>query len=132
MINLHILQYLKENGFGSAIDTDLFFELLPLGKYGIAIFARGGLQERGRSTVQQNFDLYFRGNSNTLGADNAEKVRQFLAEVGDCTLPVVPGKSNRQYRQCRFVNIGNVENLGLDENDRIVYRLGAQVNYKKQ
>ena len=133
MITLHILQYLKESGFGTNIDSDLFFEVLPLGKNGIAIYSRGGLQERGRATVQQNFDLYIRGNSNTIGADKAEKVRTFLAaSYGSvCDLPTVPTVSNRKYKNCRFVNIGNVENLGLDENDRIVYRLGAQINYNK-
>lgn len=133
MLNLHLLQYLKDNGFGTAINTDLFFELLPLGKYGIAAISRGGVQSVGLSSAQQNVDFYFRGRSNELGADSAEKVRQFLAASygSTCTLPIVPDKSNRQYKRCRFTNIDNVENLGQDEEDRIVYRLGFTVIYNK-
>lgn len=131
MLTYHILEYLRVNGFGTAIDTDLHFGKLPLGKYGIGIYSRGGLQASGRNSQIQSFDLYFRGNSDTLGADKADKVSAFLASSEDCELPTIPGKSNRQYKNCRFLNVDLPETLGEDENDRILYRVGAKIKFKK-
>lgn len=132
MISLHLLQYLEDNGFGT-LDTDLFFEKLPLGKTGIAIFSRGGERSYGRFRGAQNFDLYCRGTSDLNGADKLDKIATFFAGNYDnlCDLPIVPGVSNRQYKKARITTIDNVENLGLDENDRILFRLGAQVIYEK-
>lgn len=133
MISLHLLQYLKDNGFGTAIDTDLFFEKLPLGKTGVAIFSRGGEATYGRRSCVQRFDLYSRGSSDLTGYDKLDKIRTFFSDNYDelCTLPTVPGISNRTYGNARITAIDNIENLGLDENDRVVYRLGAEVIYKK-
>lgn len=133
MITLHILQYLKDNSFGTAIDTDLFFEKLPLGKTGVAIFSRGGEGNYGRRTAIQRFDLYCRGSNDLTGMDKLDKIRTFFADSYDdlCTLPVVPAKSNRIYDKARITVIDNVENLGLDENDRVIYRLGAEIIYQK-
>ena len=132
MITLHILQYLHENGFGT-IDEDLFFEKLPLGKSGVAIFSRGGGQSSGRASASQTFDLYSRGSSDMTGMDKLEKIRQLFAQsYGElCELPIVPDVSNRVYKNCRFVPIDNIENLGLDDEDRVIYRLGAQIIYQK-
>lgn len=132
MITLHLLQYLKENGFGTAIDTDLFFEKLPLDKTGVAIFSRGGEATYGRRRAVQNFDLYSRDNSDLTGADKLDKIRTFFSDNFDelCTLPTVPNISNRQYAKAR-ITPDNIENLGLDENDRVIYRLGASVIYEK-
>jgi len=133
MITLHILQYLKDNNFGTAIDTDLFFEKLPLGKTGIAIFSRGGESKHGRRWSRQRFDLYSRGSSDYTGYDTLEKIKTFLSDNYDtlCDLPVVPSVSNRQYKKARFITIDNIENIGLDENDSVVYRLSAEVIYEK-
>ena len=133
MITLHLLEYLKENGYGSAIDTDLFFEKLPLGKTGVAIFSRGGERTYGRRRAEQQFDLYSRGSNDLTGYDKLEKIATFFTDQYDelCNLPVVPGISNRQYNKVRITTIDNVENLGLDENDRVIYRLGATVIYEK-
>jgi hypothetical protein len=133
MITLHLLQLLKDNGFGTAIDEDLFFEKLPLGKNGIAIFSRGGESAYGRRTSAQRFDLYSRGDSDLSGYNNLENIKTFFqdsyAEL--CTLPSVPSMSNRQYQKARITVIDNVENVGLDENDRVIYRLGATIIYQK-
>lgn len=133
MVTLHLLQYLKENGFGTALDTDLFFEKLPLGKTGIAIFSRGGERTYGRRTAVQRFDLYCRGASDLSGYDKLDKIGNFFSDNYDqlCTLPAVPNLSNRQYIRARITVMDNIENLGLDENDRVIYRLGAQVIYQK-
>ena len=133
MITLHLLEYLKDNGFGTAIDTDLFFEKLPLGKTGVAIFSRGGEATYGRTRCVQNFDLYSRGNSDLTGYDKLDKIRTFFSENYDelCALPTITGVSNREYTNARITTIDNVENLGLDENDRVIYRLGASIIYEK-
>ena len=82
MVTLHLLAYLEDNGFG-AIDTTLFFEKLPLGKTGLAIFSRGGERAYGRKRTVQNFDLYSRGSSDLLGYDKLEKVAEFIASNYD-------------------------------------------------
>lgn len=134
MITLHILQYLKDNGFGNAIDSDLFFEKLPLGKTGVAIYSRGGERTFGRRRAVQDFDLYSRGSSDLTGADKLDKIATFFSDNYDelCTLPIVPGVSNREYGKARITAMDNIENLGLDDNDRVVYRLGAVIVYEKQ
>lgn len=132
MITLHILQYLEDNGFGT-VDTDLFFEKLPLDQIGLAIFSRGGEATYGRRRAVQRFDLYSRGASDLLGYDKLDKIRTFFSDNYDnlCELPTVPSVSNRQYTKARITAIDNIENLGLDENDRVVYRLGAEIIYEK-
>jgi len=132
MVTLHVLRYLQENGFGT-IDTSLFFEKLPLGKNGVAIFSRGGERAYGRKRAVQSFDLYCRGSSDLLGYDKLEKIAEFFASNYDnlCTLPTIPGVSNRVYKKARITVIDNIENLGLDENDRVLFRLGSQIIYEK-
>ena len=133
MITLHILQFLADNGIGTAIDTDLFFEKLPSDKTGIAIFSRGGEQAYGRNTIAQSFDLYSRGTSDVIGMNELEKARTLFSEsYGQmCTLPIVSGVSERKYTNVQFLTIDNVENIGVDENERVVYRLGASVIYRR-
>lgn len=133
MVTLHILRYLQDNGFGT-IDTSLFFEKLPIDKNGIAIFSRGGESAYGRRTSSQRFDLYSRGTSDLTGADKLDKIRTFFADNYDslCELPVIPGVSNRIFGKARITNIGNVENIGFDENDRVLYRLSCEIIYTRE
>lgn len=133
MVTLHILEYLRENGFGTEIDTDLFFEKLPIDKTGVAIFSRGGERTYGRRRAAQRFDLYCRGSSDLTGADELEKIATFFSDNYDelCTLPTIPGVSNRNYAKARITTIDNIENLGLDTNDRVIFRLGAEIIYEK-
>lgn len=130
MVTLHILQLLQNNGLGT-IDQDLFWEKLPLGGKGVAIYSRGGPVTYGRRSAGQNFDLYSRGASDLHGADKLEKIWEFFADVYTaCDLPLT-AKSTKLYTNARIVPTGNVENLGADENDRIIFRLSAQVIYQK-
>lgn len=133
MVTLHLLQYLEDNNFG-ALNTTLFFEKLPLGKNGVAIFSRGGERAYGRKRAVQNFDLYSRGSLDTLGYDKLEKIAEFFASGYDnlCQLPTIENVSNRIYKKARITTIDNIENLGLDENDRVLFRLGAQIIYEKE
>jgi hypothetical protein len=79
MITLHLLEHLRLNGFGTAIDTDLFFEKLPLGKNGIAIYSVGGERPYGARSKSQLFELESRGRSDLLGMHNLEKIAEHFA-----------------------------------------------------
>lgn len=132
MITLHLLEFLKQNGFGTAINTDLFFEELPIGKDGIAIYSVGGERAHGRTTSSQLFELECRDNSDAVAMDQLEKIAELFASTyPQCTLPVVSGVSNRTYTHCRILNIGNIVNLGKDANGKIIFKLTAQIIYKK-
>lgn len=130
MVTLHILQLLQDRGFGT-IGTDLFWEKLPLKKNGVAIYSRGGPVNYGRRSAGQNFDLYSRGSSDLKGADKLEKIWQFFTdEYTACTLPLT-SKSVKVYSKARFIPTNNVQNLGIDENDRVIFVLSVQVIYQK-
>lgn len=130
MITLHILQLLADNGLGT-MNQDLFWEKLPLDKNGVAILSRGSPVAR-RTSNTLAFDLYCRGKNDLLSADHLERIRQYLIGAYPvCDLPMVPGKSNKQYKNVRFVLISNVENLGQDETDRLLWRLSCEVIYRK-
>lgn len=133
MITLHILQYLKENGFGTAIDTDLFFEKLPLGKNGVAIYSVNGERPYGRRSMSQVFELESRGESDLLGMHNLEKIAEHFAdEFILCDLPPVPDVSTREYKKCRIVDMSNIQNLGMDANDRVIFKITARIIYSKE
>jgi hypothetical protein len=68
-----------------------------------------------------------------MGMDKLEKIQTFFTDNYDelCDLPTLPGVSTRQYKKARITAIDNIENLGLDENDRVIYRLGATIIYEK-
>ena len=132
---MHILEYLKDNGFGTAIDEDLWFENMPLDKFGLLIVSTGGIKQRGRRTSSQTFDIYSRSAiSNVDGYKVLEDITQLLgASYGNvCTLPDVPQYSDRTYSRVVFDPITTVENLGENANGRVLYRIGAQVIFNKE
>lgn len=130
MITLHILKHLADNDLGT-LQQDLFWEKLPLDKMGVNIMSRGGLMSS-RWQAKQAFDLYCRDKNDLKAADRLERIRYFLLSQNPCELPIVEGKSNKIYKNVRFVVISNVENLGLDETDRLLFRLSCEVNYSKE
>lgn len=134
MITLHLLEYLKQNGFGTAIDTDLHFEKLPLDKNGIAIYSVGGERPYGPRGRSQLFELECRHATDDRAAmDKLEKIAEHLSTVFVlCDLPIIPDVSNRQYIKCRIVDMGNIQNLGLDSNDRVIFKLTARISYIKE
>lgn len=133
MVTLHILQLLEDEGFGTidAIENGLYWEKMPLNGKGVGIYSRGTELRRGLRTSQA-FDLYSRGTSDLLGADKLEKIKEFFDSTYGtlCDLPVT-AKSNKLYTKVKIENTSNVDNLGLDENNRIVFRLSAEVTYSK-
>lgn len=132
MITLHILQLLEDEGFGTidATSDGLFWEKLPLEVTGVAIYSRGSALSRGTRKVQQ-FDLYSRGENDLLGADKLEKIQEFInSNFVVCDLPLTTN-SNKQYSAVTLEVTSSVENLGLDENDRLIFRLGVEAKYNK-
>lgn len=138
MITLRILKLLEENGFGT-LDIDgttstdgLFFEKMPQGKTGVAIFSRGAQMGHGMR-VSQAFDLYSRGENDVEGYNKLDEiVKLMINSFTVCSLPVVEGIDEIDYSHCSIVPISNIENAGTDENDRVVYSATAQITYNVQ
>lgn len=132
MITLHLLEHIRLNGYGTAINGDLFFEKLPLGKIGVAIYSVGGERPAGGRSKSQLFELECRGSDDFTGYDKLDKIADFMANQWVvCNLPTIAGVSNRQYKNCRVLDVGGVQNLGYDANDRIIYKLTARIVYQK-
>jgi len=136
MITLNILQLLSENGFGevaltgSEPDASLFHEKLPLDKDGIYIVSRGAPLARGQRRTQA-FDVYVRGEDDFEGGETAEAIIEFFRTqcYPSCTLPEVPEFSTRQYNRTTIVPTTNVQNVGQDGTDRVIYVVSAEVRY---
>lgn len=134
MITMHILQFLSDNGFGT-IDQNLWFENMPLDKYGLLIVSTGGIKARGRRTETRSFDIYCRDQlSNVEAMEKLENVIQLLAASygSTCTLPSVPGYSDRTYSRVVFDDISDIQNLGENQNGRVLYRIGANITFNKE
>ena len=133
MVTLHLLEYLRQHGFGTAIDEDLHFEALPLGKNGVAIYSIGGERPYGARGKSQLFELEARGESNLLGMHTLEKIAEhFAGQLSLGELPVVPLLSNKKYTNCRILDMSNIQNIGKDANDRVIFKITARIIYKKE
>ena len=136
MVTLNILKWLEDNSFGtldltgSVASNGLYLEKLTQGKTGIAIFSRGAPMAIGQR-VTQAFDLYSRGTNDVAGYQKLEDVLEFItASYNDqCSLPTISGVSNKQYTNIVVMAISNVENSGLDDQDRVVYSATCQITY---
>ena len=136
MIALHILQLLEDEGFGT-IDTDLFFEEAPLDgqgkpKQGCWIVERGTDVNRLSHQVQ-NFDIYSRYTNKLTGYQKLEAILNYLQEAyGEvCELPTVTGYSSTVYTNVRIEPTSSVENVGVDENGKVVRSISGIVRYDK-
>jgi hypothetical protein len=130
MIALNILKYLQENGFGT-ISTDLFEGIVPAGSIGVGIIVTGGVSNSGRRSTMARFDLYCRGLNNVSGYGLLDNIRLFFVDNYDtlCTLPALD-ENETEYQKVRFMDIGNIESLPPDANNKNLYRLSAQINYQ--
>ena len=136
MISLHLAQYLADNGFGrvaltgSETGNDLiYFEKLPLGKTGLYIMSNPTPLIR-EQRMQQSVDIYARGRNDLEGAIRLKDIVKFLRdEYGTCDLPVVPGYSEEQYRDCVFTPEQSISNQGLDATDRVIYSVSVNITY---
>ena len=135
MITLRILKYLEQEGFGTVDITGtvktngLYFEKMPQGKTGVAIFSRGAEMGKG-IRYSQAFDLYSRGVNDVEGYKKLSKIVDLLTQsLTVCSLPSIVGVEVNNYENVSIVMISNIENAGTDENDRVVYSVTAQVTY---
>lgn len=140
MITLHVLKLLENEGFGTIAlqgnetgDTLLFLEKLPVGKEGIYIMSRGASLDRGQRK-SLNFDLFARGANDMEGYQKLEEILHFFSNecYPVCQLPIVEGYSQNQYKNAAIIPIGNIENVGVDETDRVIYTMTAQIIYQKE
>ena len=137
MITLRILKLLEEAGHGT-INVDgtvktngLYFEKMPQGATGVAIFSRGAPMGHGMR-VSQAFDLYSRGVNDVEGRQKLEDITDLMRNsLTVCTLPVVDNIDEVDYNHCSIVPVSNIENAGVDENDRVLYVMTAQITYNK-
>lgn len=137
MITLRILKLLEQEGHGTvdmtgSVKTNgLYFEKMPQGKTGVAIFSRGAEMGHG-IRYRQAFDLYSRGTNDVEGYQKLEAIVSTLEDAyTECTLPVITGVDEENYTNVSITLISNIENAGQDENDRVLYSITAQVVYTK-
>ncbi|NCU40853.1 hypothetical protein EOL73_03800 [Candidatus Saccharibacteria bacterium] len=134
MITLHIAKWLEEQGFGT-LDTDIFWEVAPLGsdgkpKNGIWVVSRGSSVSRLNTTIQA-FDIYSRYTNKITGSQKLEAILERIKSAyGDtCELPTVPPHSLTQYTQVMLTPVSGVENVGTDEQDKVVRVISGEVRY---
>jgi len=135
MIALHILKLLENNGFGT-IDTDLFLEEAPLDskgipKQGVWIVTRGTEVTR-LDVGNQNFDIYSRYTNKLTGGIKLENILTFLKEAYNdvCTLPIVQPYSLTEYYNVTIEPTSGVENVGSDDQDKVVRVISGNIKYK--
>lgn len=135
MITLRILKLLEQNGFGTVdvngtVKTNgLYFEKMPQGATGVAIYSRGAAMGKG-VRVSQAFDLYSRGTDDLEGYQKLEQITELMrGSLTVCSLPPVTGFDETNYTHCSIVPVSNIENAGTDENDRVLYSMTAQITY---
>lgn len=137
MITLHLVQLLEDEGFGT-IDTNLFWEEAPLNansnaKEGVWVVTRGAPVSRTNLNIQA-FDIYARFANKITTAQKLESILEYLQEAYDtvCELPEVPPYSSALYTNVRIVPTSGVENVGSDEQDKIVKVISGEIRYNKE
>lgn len=137
MITLSLLQQLENEGFGT-IDTDLFYEEAPLDsngnpKEGVWIVSRGSAVTRFNTEIQ-SFDLYSRYKNKITGAKKLYDILDYLKEAYSsvCDLPACPPYSESTFKNVRILPTSGVENVGTDENGKVVRVISGEVYYVKE
>lgn len=136
MVTLHIAKLLEEEEFGT-LDVDIFWEDMPLDsmgnpKDGIWIVARGAAISRTDLTYQA-FDIYSRNKNKVTSAKKLEDILDYLQEAYQevCELPTVPPYSTTRYYDVRLTPTSGIENVGTDEQDKVVRVISGEIKYKK-
>lgn len=138
MISLHLLKLLENEGFGtlaltgSESNANLFFEKLPLDKTGVFVMSRGAPLAKGQR-VQQNLDFYARGTNDIEGANRLNQILNYFRDEGEsiCSLPIISGYSELEYKNVFIEPVSSIENAGQDETDRIIYVVSTTVRYNR-
>lgn len=136
MITLHIAKLLEDEGFGT-LDQDIFWEDMPVDnngtpKDGLWIVARGA--PVGRFTATQAFDIYSRYTNKVTGSQKLEDILKYLQNAyGEvCELPEVPPYSTTRYYDCQIVPTSGIENVGADEQDKVVRVISGLIKFKRE
>lgn len=136
MISLHIAKWLADEGFGT-LDTDIFWEEAPLdsqgnAKDGIWVVTRSTPLSRFNVTTQ-SFDVYSRYANKLTGSQKLESILERLQDAyGDtCELPAVEPYSSAVYTDVRLRPVSGIENVGSDDQDKIVRAISGEVQYNK-
>ena len=136
MVTLYLAQLLANEGFGT-LDTDIFWEDMPLdstGKpiNGLWIVPRGVAITRFKVTTQA-FDIYCREANKVTSSQKLEDILDYLQEAyGEvCELPTVSEISNTRYYDVQITPVSGIENVGTDNQDKVVRVISGEINYKK-
>lgn len=137
MVSLHFAQWLADEGFGT-LDTDIFWEDVPLDstgkpKNGVWVVSRAPAVSR-RDVNIQNIDIYARFANKVTTHKKLDDILQHIWEIQgtDCNLPTVPPYSTIEYTNVRIYPTSGIDNVGADEQDKIVKVISAEVRYKKE
>lgn len=137
MVTLHIAQLLADAGFGT-LDESIFWEDMPVDtkgkpKSGLWIVPRGSQLSR-LDTHYQAFDIYSRHTNKVTSSKLLEDILDYLQEAYAevCELPVVPSYSTTRYYDCRIQPTSGVENVGTDEQDKVIRVISGEVKFKKE
>lgn len=128
VITLSLLQYLVDNGFG-AIDDNLFWEKLGIGKDGLYISDLGGSQSR-TAAHYTTYEIYSRAKDDLTAYTQLLDVANFLAaSYGVCTLPAAAGFTDEGFDHVTIMPPSTVANMGQDSNGRVIYSITGQICY---
>lgn len=133
MISLSLAKWLADEGFGT-LDDDIFWEEAALDangkpKDGIWVVTRGAIVTR--FSTSQGFDIYSRFTNKLSGSQKLEAILERLQEAyGDvCTLPAVEPYSGTQYENVRLFTVTGIENVGTDDQDKVVRVISGMVQF---
>ena len=136
MITLNVLQLLEDEGFGT-IDSDLFWEDVPLDgngkpKNGVWIVPRASTVTSRNVRVQQ-FDVYSRYTNKIPGSQKLEAILEYFEHNSNkpCELPVAESYTETVYTNIRIIPLSSIENVGVDENGKMVRVISAEIRYNK-
>lgn len=131
MITLSFLKLLDNEGFGT-IDVDLFFQKLTLDKKGIYITDAGQPGERHGRDIQ-GYELLARGSNDVNGYELLKEIRSFLiSEYQNISeLPAVPPVTDYGYSNVELSKPSTITNVGLDDNNRVIYSMTGTIIYKE-
>lgn len=131
MITLSFLKLLEDEGFGT-IDTDLFFQKLTLDRKGIYIADVGEPVPKG-SRDTQSYELLARGANDVDGYKTLTEIRRFLIREYSniCELPAVPPITTEGYTNVELSKPSTITNVGLDDQNRIIYSITGTIIFKE-
>jgi len=137
MITLHIAKLLADEGFGT-LDTDIFWEDMPVDSKGVPIdgiwvVSRGAPVSRFQVQYQA-FDIYSRSKNKLEASQQLEDILDFLQDAYDtvCELPTVPPHSLTLYTDVQITPTSGIENVGTDEQDKVVRVISGEIKCKKE